>query len=41
MRYVILGATDDLSLSIFKNAFMYCKRSLVGDTVSPEEIIYC
>ena len=41
MRYVILVAMNDLSLSLFDNAFMYCNRSLVVDTVSPERVISC
>ena len=41
MRYVILGAMNDLSLSIFENAFVYWKISLLGETFSPERFIYC
>ena len=38
---VILGAMKVLSLSLFYNAFMYWNRSPVGETLSPERIIYC
>ena len=41
MRFVNLGAMNDLSLSLFDNAFIYWKIILVGDTVSTERIISC
>ena len=41
IRYVILGATNALILSLFDNAFVYWDRSLVGDTVTLEKVIYC
>ena len=40
MRSVILGLMNALIFSLFDNEFMYWKRSLVGDTVYPERIIY-
>ena len=39
MRSVILGEMNALILLLFYNTFMYWKRSLLGDTVSPERII--
>ena len=39
MRYVILGATNALILSLFDNSLMYLKINLVGDTVSTERVI--
>ena len=36
MRTIILGEINTLILSIFDIAFMCWKRSLVGDTFSPE-----
>ena len=38
---VNFGAIKDLSFSLFVNAFMYWKRSLVGEKIYPESIIYC
>ena len=36
MRTIILGEINTLILSLFDIAFMYWKRSLVGETFSPE-----
>ena len=41
MISVILGAMNNLSLSLFDNSFMYWKRIIVGDTVYPESMILC
>ena len=41
MRYVILGAINALSLSVFDNEFMYWNIILVGETVYSERIISC
>ena len=40
MRSVVLGEINALCLSIFDNESMYWNRSIVGDTVSPERIIF-
>ena len=41
IRSVIFGAMNVLILSLFEDTIMYWKRSLVGETVSLERIIYC
>ena len=37
----ILGTMNTLIISRFENDFMYCRRIIVGETVSPQRLISC
>ena len=41
MRYLIVVAMNASILLLFDNAFMYWKRSILGDKISTERIISC
>ena len=41
MRYVILITMKYLSLSLYYNAFMYCRRNIVGEIAFSERFFSC